>query len=385
MTSFKRPYLIHPKIVEQSTWGGLYITNYKNWTNRKELQGKKIGQSYELYGSSYGSSLLAVDPHDSSDPSFGPESEARKKNPASYVSLSHVVEENPEQALGPCIWKTYQRMPLLIKFTQGLGNSFQLHIQPGNNDKRWKPKAESWYYFEDGYVTLGIRENVDIAAYKQTCTEINEAMQTLSQQITSGALSLDEAKSRAKKLISEKNPWQYVNVHRVRKFDLIDLSRGGLHHSWEENDQLPLGNILYEVQEDVSDDDATIRSFDQGKFKDDGTIRKLNIDDYFAYIDKDPIHNSLTNALQKPKGDRLLTTKKYCMDLLVITKELTERIDESFVHLFAREGDVDIIGAEGAVRLTKGHSCFIPYGISSYRIVPRNTSSVLIKTFIEME
>ncbi len=45
----KRPYLILSKLVEQQTWGGSYIAQFKNIEDG-ELKAKKIGQSYELYG-----------------------------------------------------------------------------------------------------------------------------------------------------------------------------------------------------------------------------------------------------------------------------------------------------------------------------------------------
>ena len=42
-------YLIIPKLIEQPTWGGDYILNFKNWQNQDVFKGLKIGQSYELY------------------------------------------------------------------------------------------------------------------------------------------------------------------------------------------------------------------------------------------------------------------------------------------------------------------------------------------------
>lgn len=372
-----KPYLVVPLLVEQPTWGGSYIAEYKGWNTLSSLSGKKIGQSFELYGKS----VLSLSIEDSRDPAFLPVGkfipDTKKQQ---IIELADCADP---QILGPYVYDTWKTMPILIKFTQGKGNSFQLHAKPDMATSRWIPKAESWYYFERGVITFGVNPKTQLSDYKNACHEINEKMKALSSQVVSGTLSLDDAKAQAKAFIQEKNPWQYINVHTVEKDTLVDLSGGGLHHSWEDRpDIAPDGNILYEVQQDVADDDCTLRSFDQGKFKEDGTIRTIHIDDYFSFLDPDPKRNDIKNALLTARGESLLRTKNYSMDVLSVKTSESLTIEDSFVHLFVTQGAATVSTAGGMVTIHKGHSCFIPYKAENYEITAVDGPVSLLKTYI---
>jgi len=351
----KKPYLVIPFLVEQPTWGGSYICEKKGWLNKEELMGKKFGQSYELYDRS----LLATTITSSADPLFGPTIQ-------NTAPISYFVEGKP--------------FPL-IKFTQAKGNSFQLHIKPEIKDKRWQQKAESWYYFEDGKITYGIKKGIRIDEYKKTCEAINDEMKKLSDMIVGGMITKEKAKGKAISYIKEKNPWQFVNVCEVKKGDIVDLSGGGLHHSWEEDSiNYPLGNVLYEVQQDIMDPVCTIRSFDQGKFKEDGSIREIHIDDYFRYIDLDEKRNTLT--IEKNKEGVLFNTPRYSLSLFSISKKEVMESATSFHHLFIKEGEIDVLDSLGnMVIVGEGHSCFVPQGVS-YEINPKIHSEILL-TFLQ--
>ena len=354
MTIQKKPYLIVPYLIEQPTWGGQYICEKKGWLNKKGLEGKKFGQSYELFDRT----LLATTITTSHDPLFSPEVE-------NTVPISQFVGSRP--------------FPL-IKFTQAKGNSFQLHIKPLIADTHWRQKAESWYYFEKGKITFGVKKGIDINKYKETCTAINHTMKRLSELIRKKEISKEQAQKEAKAFILEKNPWQFVNVCEVKKGDIVELSGGGLHHSWEEDAiHYPMGNVLYEVQQDVMDPVCTIRSFDQGKFKEDGTIREIHIDDYFKYIDTDEKRNTL--IIEKNKGGVLFDTAHYSLTLLSLSKNTVLECSTSFHHLFVNEGEIVVGDKSGnTVTVGQGHSCFIPKG-TSYEIKPKNICEVLL-TFL---
>ncbi|MBP9690691.1 hypothetical protein KBD81_01280 [Candidatus Woesebacteria bacterium] len=354
-----RPYLIIPQLIEQPNWGGSYILELKHWNNNPSYSDKKIGQSYELTGSSQLSKLV-----DSTDPVFSPQSEG--------FPIQDVLQKN-------------ESMPLLIKINQALGNSFQLHIKPETQSNRWLPKPESWYFLEPGFISLGLKEGAHVEEYKKTCEEIDGLMQDLSNEIKLQMLSLEEARTRAHDFIQAKNPWQFINTYKTEKYDLIDLSMGAIHHSWEENPkEAPLGNIVYEVQLDVSDDQATVRSFDQGKIKDDGTVRMMNIDDYFEHLDTTQEHNSLEYMKRTQNGDELLRTRFYSVDLIEVTKtnNVERKTNKTFHHLYVRDGDVRISAGGTTIRVTKGHSCFIPSSVESYAIDSLSEVSVLLKTFV---
>ncbi|MCX6732118.1 MAG: hypothetical protein NTV98_01095 [Candidatus Roizmanbacteria bacterium] len=336
MTLQKKPYLIIPYLIEQPTWGGDYICEKKGWLNKAGLVGKKIGQSYELYSKS----LLATTITSTTDPLFSPEIK-------DVAPISVFTEERP--------------FPL-IKFTQAKGNSFQLHVKPGVNDPFWHQKAESWYYFENGKISFGIKKGADMKKYRETCIQIDDTMKNLSKLVISSSLTISKAEEQAKSYIAEKNPWQFVNVHEVKSGDIVDLSGGGLHHSWEEDkEKYPLGNIVFEVQQDEMDPVSTIRSFDQGKFLKDGTVREIQVDTYFKYVDVDIERNTLKT---QQHDSVLFNTPYYVLKKIIITDKQEMETKESFHHLFVKEGSATVKSKEGEVYITQGHSCFIPKGIN---------------------
>jgi mannose-6-phosphate isomerase class I len=179
------------------------------------------------------------------------------------------------------------------------------------------------------------------------------------------------------------NPWQYVNVHSVDQYSLLDLSIGGIHHSWEEDENLPNGNIVYEVQQDVMDDFCTLRSFDQGKIKDDGTIRTIHIDDYFQFLDVTEEHNTIDFALRRRQGTNLLKTPYYSMDELQISDKTQVQVGESFDHLFVLSGVARVTYADTTLTIGKGHSCFVPWKVGSYTLEPVQGNTTVLKTYID--
>ena len=176
---------------------------------------------------------------------------------------------------------------------------------------------------------------------------------------------------------------------------LIDLSLGGVHHSWEEDDQkYPHGNILYEIQLDVEDLVSSIRCFDKGKIKDDGSIRPIHIEAYFNNLDIDPEHNRIEFLRRLPKvlnnGEegkvvQLLSTNYYCMSKYVVNNHFENKYtntDDSFHHLFVKLGKVDVQTVGGKVTVSAGHSCFIPAAAGSYSLDCGGKLSEVIVSYI---
>lgn len=374
---FNKPYLIIPRLVQQPTWGGSYIARYKNIQD-KELLDLKIGQSYELFGAS----ALSLS-SSTSDKQFQQDLVDYNKRvpiPEESLTLQQLIDKDPKKILGPSF--SQPSMPLLIKFTQALGNSFQLHIKKSQTHPHWRPKPESWYYLEDGMITYGIKKGADLEAYKKTCLAIEEKMKEFSSRIKNG-YSYKQAREEIKQYISSMNPWQYVNIHKIKKGGIVDLSSGAIHHSWEEDSVTnPLGNVLYEVQLDVTDDDSTIRSFDKGKIQPDGTVRPIHVDDYFSYIDTTPVHNDLNLAMRKRQGSSLLQTRHYNLDLGYVKTELVEAVSKSFVHIFVLEGELRVETPTHTLSVEKGYSCFIPYCVSEYSLTPGQGEVKMLKTCV---
>ncbi|MFS8159517.1 MAG: hypothetical protein ACMG6E_04760 [Candidatus Roizmanbacteria bacterium] len=391
------PLLIIPKLISQPTWGGSRILEFQNWEKHFEGREIKIGQSYQLYGNSKFSTVAT----DTTSPEFipevgGPDGPQEHPDftldPSTYSSLDTVMQDSPEDVVGPFVWKKFGKMPLLNKLNDSSGNSFQLHIRPGQKHERWVSKAESWYYLDDGIATYGLNPETDIDVYKEVCKKVEQKMHDLSRAVISGRRSLKIARDDAKAFIKDLNPLQYVNRHVVKKHELLDLSSGGVHHSWEADEKGSIkSNFLYEVQQDVMDPVCTVRSFDQGKIKEDGSIREIHIDDYFELIDKDPSHNDVSFALKPVENNNnslinsLLKTENYSIDLIEIKEDesFEDEIKDSFVHLFVRDGDVVVSTKSGEVRITQGHSAFIPYATGSYNLKSKTSVSAVIKTYIE--
>lgn len=373
MFSLKRPYLIVPQLIEQPTWGGEYILDMKGWSNLPGLKGKKIGQSYELFGRS--KLLLNIDDTDFNR--FLPEissSEGHMFRNDDY----HLIEGKDFITVG----HVSKHMPLLLKMNQAYGNSFQLHIKPGVVHPHWKPKPESWYYFEPGLVSFGIKEGKNVDEYKKVCHLVDQEMNRLSMLVKAGEMNIEAAKAQAEDFIKKNNPKEFVNIHETQKDSIIDLSSGAVHHSWEEDrKRFPKGNILYEIQLDVMDPICTIRSFDQGKMKEDGSIRKIHIDDYFQYIDTDHAANDIKNATRHARGNSLLKTPYYSMDRIEIKHDFGDRTGNNFVHLFVREGAVSVEAVDGKVRVAQGHSCFLPKEVGFYKILPQTARAVVLKSY----
>jgi len=355
-----------PKLIEQPTWGGNYIVNLKKIAV-PFLQNKKIGQSYELCGKS----KLLINITDPRDPKFTIEFGETEINLQKEIDY-FILEE-----------KLDKPMQILIKLTQALGNSFQLHVKPENTNEKWQSKAESWFYLQNGLVTLGIKPNCDLKKYQEVCLQIEKKMQELSQQVIAKKMLLDDAKNSALQYVKELNPWQFVNLVEVKKDALVDLSACGIHHSWEEDTQkYPDGNIVYEVQQDVSDDLSSIRLFDKGKFKDDGSIRPVYVTDYFANLDARPKNNLPENLIKKNNNNNLVKNNFYCLDILQIAGKKIFANANSFQHFYVKEGEVEIATALGKVTLPTGYSCFLPKDVGEYQIISKTNIATLLKTYV---
>ena len=256
--------------------------------------------------------------------------------------------------------------------------------------KYWLPKPESWYFFEPGIITLGVKNNINWNVYKQTCQKINQLAELLSYQVKSCQISLKMAKNQLHKFIRNNNPEQFVNLIKVSKNQSIDLSSCGIHHSWEENHQIiPNGNIVYEVQQNVYDSISTIRSFDKGKIKTDGSIRLLQIDDYFKYIDRSQVANKPQTHISKTKlinqghnfsVKQVFLTTNYSMQEINFKHQYQDKTEESFHHLFIKKGQIQLAANGIRLNVSKGHSIFIPANTGNYQLSSLS-KSLILKTY----
>lgn len=375
-----RPYLVIPKLIIQPTWGGQYIVASKGWETRDNLGKLRIGQSYELFSGSNLSFLTSSD-----DPQFFGELTDRdavqiQTHPENSCSLSDLIAKSAEDTLGANIVRSRgPNLDLLIKYTQALGNSYQVHTKSDVKHPVWKPKPESWYFFEPGLITLGVKPETNWDEYQNTLKQVSNRMLELGNQVSDKTLSYEQAVERAHEIVNTYNPEQYVNVVPVEKDQLVDLSEGGLQHSWEEDSaRYPLGNVLYEVQNEALDKVSTFRAFDKGKLGVDGTVRQVHLKEYFKYIDRTPEMNTPASHIRQPvlisetgeyKIELLLKAGFYTLERITFSTR-TSYTDEPdhFRHLFVKSGRIEVTAGNHSLIVSVGHSCFIPAAAKSYTI-----------------
>jgi len=381
------PLYVIPLLIEQPTWGGGYIADFKRLSHH-QLAGLKIGQSYELASDSLLTSSAA------SAVSLATASTTNQPtaldHPERVTTMAELVASNPAGVLGPAAAGRPQ-MPLLIKFTQAQNNSYQLHVKPSEEVGNWQPKPESWYFLEPGAATLGLRPDCDLTAYRQRCKQIEAKAEKLSQAVKQQRLSAAQARQLLGEFIDADHPGRFVNRLRLEAGSIIDLSGGGIHHSWESSAELPAGNIVYELQLDVRDDVSTLRSFDQGKMKDDGSVRRLTIDEYFAAIDSSPSQNlpetHMRTGQVRTDGNatisHLFDTPQYQLYKIALNGSYQSRLtvtEKSFHHLFVAHGEVVVTTPRGEFPLRSGWSLFVPSAVGQYSLAGHQPSQVLLST-----
>lgn len=381
-----QPFYIIPILIRQPTWGGDCIVTAKG-LSQGQLRDEKIGQSYELSAESRVSTESAAqDAAYITDSSMG--AGQQFGSVTATMDLQSLISSSPEAVLG-AVTPEQAAMSLLVKFTQARNNSYQVHVKPGSEFHGWLSKPESWYYLEQGKATLGLKPGTVIAQYKQLCTEIEAMGQQLSEQVKNEQIGIHSAREQLVSFFAENHPSQFVNVVQIPKGSVVDLSAGGIHHSWEADEQLPNGNIVYEVQLDVKDGRSTIRSFDQGNLKDSGIARPLHIEDYFQAINSSPIDNRPESHISQPQGvtsngvktSTLFDTpyyKLYRYELLGAGSIPMKT--NSFHHVFALQGDLRIEWRDLTFDLKEGRSLFIPASCGDYLLSSGDAATVLITT-----
>lgn len=385
-----RPLYIVPLMVEQPTWGGSYIARSKHLAHSL-VEGKNIGQAFELYNESWVSA--------SATPNFAFATATNLSEPlfadtTNVEQLQNIVEQDIAGTLGAeAVRRGWTNMQVLIKFTQAQNNSYQVHVVPGKEFGKWLPKPESWYFLEKGKATLGLADTTAVDAYKARCIEIDTRAQEISAQIQAGQLTVEEGRAELQVFIDQDHPRKFVNTVHVDSEAVIDLSQGGIHHSWEMDEALPDGNIVYEVQVNVMDEYCTLRSFDQGNIKGDGKVRPLTIEDYFTALDVDkerntPAHYFSQTSTEEDQGTTirvLFQNQFYVSELISFERSYQGKYSitsSSFHHVYALEGDVSIMASDQMYPLKQGWSLFIPAAIGQYELVSEGGHARVITTHL---
>jgi mannose-6-phosphate isomerase class I len=363
------PWRVQEELIEQPSWGGRYIIDLKGLSQDPKWQGKKVGQSYEMAKTSH---LI--------DPSTG---QAHR--------LAELLQTDAVSFLGqPVINQFGTDLSLLIKLTQAKGNSFQVHLPEGKDRGHWVPKPEAWFYLAPGLFTFGLNAETSFEAYSRVLHTIDGEMERLSVEVKAGKRTVDDARAQAHQRIQTLDPYAYVNLVEAQTDDIVDLTPGGIHHSWEEDDsRFPDGNLVYEVQVDVPDNLCSMRGFDKGKFLDDGGLRPTHVADYLGTIEQDEAHNELSRHITQPqvisdangaKTEAIFRTPCFAMDRLTLAPgaSLPQSLSDGFHHLFLYAGNAAI----GGTALSQGQSYVLPASQGAYTLQAGDTDLVVLKTFL---
>jgi len=361
------PLRVQDELIEQPSWGGRYIVDLKGLGGDPAWAGKKVGQSYEL---SRESTLIDAD--------------------RSIHALQDLLAADAVALLGQrVVDKHGVDLSLLIKLTQAKGNSFQVHLPEDKALGQWQPKPEAWFYLAPGLYTFGLNPAKDYDAYAQVLNTIDDEMQRLSAEVKSGRRTVDDARAQAHDRIQTLDPWAYVNTVVAETDDVVDLTAGGIHHSWEEDDRrFPDGNLVYEVQIDVPDDRCSMRGFDKGKFLGDGGLRPTHVQDYLATLEKDDAHNDLARHISKPKvvsddagvkTESVFRTPYFNMDRVTVSAgaNWTADLSSGFRHVFVHAGSAAAAGAPYA----QGQSYVLPAALGALELSAEK-QTVLLVTYL---
>ena len=363
------PWQVQDELIEQPSWGGQYIIDLKGLAEDPQWKGKKVGQSYEM-----AKAAKLIDPDGGQ---VHPLSELIAADPSGFLGQKVVDKHGPD-------------LSLLIKLTQAKGNSFQVHLPVGQTLGHWVPKPEAWFYLAPGLYTFGLKPNTDFEAYSRVLHTLDDDMARLSREVKAGRFTVDEARAQAHDRIGALDPFGYVNLVEAQTDDVVDLTPGSIHHSWEQDDaRFPDGNLVYEVQLDVPDDQCSMRGFDKGKFLEDGSLRPTHVADYLATLGRDPDHNDVSRHLSKPqvvsegnggRTESIFRTPYFCSDRLIVSAgaSLPQSLADGFHHLFVHAGTPTVAG----LALSQGRSYVLPASLGGYAIEAGDQDAVLLKTYL---
>lgn len=376
-----RSFLVIPRLIIQPTWGGNYILKKKKLNSFKN-KNFCIGQSYELFHKTklaYCSKLPEI------KQGFPEIADSNgniiKATTLEYIDLFEEAKKNSLLLFGPSVCNRYSKFPLLIKFTQAHSNSFQIHLKSNISHPKWKAKPEIWYYLKPGIITLGIMPNIDIEEYENTCLMVYKYMLSLSNKIIQKKISLYDAQKKAFNFIKKNDPHEFVQTHEIKENTIIDLTSGGIHHSWENcPEKYSYGNVVYEIQKDVCDDISTIRSFDQGKFNPDGSIRSLHIEDYFKFLDTNFENNLFENHVKKLDSKLVFEASFFSLQKIFVNGKKKINLDSSFNHIFVLNGSINCETEENMITVDEGYSAFIPYACSKYYLNSKKSIVLITST-----
>ncbi len=222
-----------------------------------------------------------------------------------------------------------ESFPLLVKFLDA-NDSLSVQVHP--------QKTEMWYIVEakpDAQLVYGINEEFN-----------KEKMRSAIEQGT-----LEDMLT-------------YTPV----KAGEVYFIPSGLTHA------ICKGIVIAEIQENS---DITYRLYDYNRPQADGSLRELHVEQSL-----DTIRNWTEEAIQaeryslgRKSDNNLANCKFFAVDKYDLSKEQTFE-NEEFTHILCLDGNASIDGEP----ITKGDSYFIPKGMNTFTITPKENVSIILST-----
>jgi len=308
-----------------------------------------------------------------------------ENGPNAGMTIEDYIKQDKARILGTRLAEQ-QRFPLLVKIIDA-NDALSVQVHPDDSYVRQmhaldvrnpanfsqaidsgifvnldKPKAadtgksEMWYVLvppTDGNLVIGLKEGVTKDSLRQAyeCGTVEECLNYL--QVAAG--------------------------------DIINIPAGLVH-------ALTPGVMVAEVQQNS---DITYRLYDYNRLGLDGKSRQLHVEEALTVSDFDSrIPKTTVPGLEVKKGQNSLVYAIANTHFAVIKYELSTDLEETtnteaFRVFTCVDGEVEILlpGGEAskegtAALLPCGRSAFIPAGLGSYKLRPKQRRCVLLKSFV---
>jgi mannose-6-phosphate isomerase-like protein (cupin superfamily) len=266
-----------------------------------------------------------------------------------------------------------------IILAQEIGSNYQNSVRKETSKEL--PRYESWYLFSALKMTLGVKEDLNIASYKESCEKIYALSKKLSKDLKTKKITFREANKQLENMIDVLRPDKHVNKIPLRANTILDLTKGGVTHSVEQDPTNPKGSLIFKVMNNHKNCSAKFDAYANGELSENDDLSKLDIEKYFENLETNIVDNNSRNRIKTSiklkdlkgwKLNKIFNLTQYQTDELVLHKDY--KIEElGFRHLFVREGKGIVKIDETKFEISQGESYILPY--NAKLVVIRNTTA----------
>ncbi len=294
--------MIFEPVYKEKIWGGRSLAALFG----RELPPGQIGESWDVSAHPHGMSIVA-------------------NGPLRGKTLAALAQDYPKELYGEVL-ESPDRFPLLVKLIDAREPlSVQVHPDDGygreHENGEWG-KSEMWYvlHAEPGATLVyGLRPGIDRS---QFCT-----------------------------LVEQDRTREALNEITVRAGDILHIPAGLVH-------ALGAGVVVAEVQQNS---DTVYRVYDWGRVDSAGQSRELHVEKAFDVIDFS-MHPQPVSDVRNP----VVVDEHFVAEVLDKGHGGPVSDGRRFHILTCLEGEAEIVGEAGVLRLLPGDSCLVPAVCGDY-------------------